>query len=285
MKVSKLMKHKIGMETIKDLLAIKPQIADVAVIKIGGSTFGSGDTTLDDVVMLQKKGKHLVVVHGGGNMVTDWLKRLNINTRFVRGERVTDLPSMEVVTAVLSGLVNKALTAAINIRGGKAVGISGADGALIESRIKDKEMGYVGAVEKVNPDMLAALLKAGFMPVVSPVSLNSPDKDPDTPALINVNGDPIAGEIAVALKAKKLIYLTDVEGIKNSSGQTIPEITRAEAEGMVSSGVISGGMIPKINACLRALSAGAVARIIDGTKPHALLEEINGGDGGTTIVK
>ena len=260
-------------------------IQDIIVIKIGGSTFGSGDTTIEDIVALQKQGKSIVVIHGGGNTCTDWLKRLNINTKFVRGERVTDQPSLEVVTAVLSGLVNKELVAAINTRGGKAVGISGADGLLIESKIKDKEMGYVGAVEKVNLAVLEALLKAGFVPVVSPVSLLSVDRTREDPMLINVNGDPIAGEIAAALKAKKLIYLTDVDGIKDNSGKIISNITKAEAEGMVFSGVISGGMIPKINACLRALEAGAVTRIVNGKKPHALLEEIQNGHGGTTITK
>jgi acetylglutamate kinase len=258
---------------------------DTIVIKIGGSTFGSGDTTLEDIVTLQKKGKSIVVIHGGGNTCTEWLKRLNIKTQFVRGERVTDLPSLEVVTAVLSGLVNKELVSAINVKGGKAVGISGVDGLLIESKIKDKEMGYVGVVEKVNPAVLEALLQAGFVPVVSPVSLLSVDRTEGMPMFINVNGDPIAGEIAVALKAKKLIYLTDVDGIKDNSGRVFSNITKAEAEGMVYSGVISGGMIPKINACLRALEAGAVARIINGKKPHALLEEIQTGQGGTTITK
>jgi acetylglutamate kinase len=258
---------------------------NIIVVKIGGSTFGSGDTTIEDIVALQKKGIPLVVVHGGGNTCTDWLKRLNINTEFVRGERVTDLPSLEVVTAVLAGLVNKELVAMINTRGGKAVGISAADGLLIESKIKDKDMGYVGTVEKVNPAVLEALLKAGFVPVVSPISLLSIGRTPDMPVVINVNGDPIAGEIAAALKAKKLIYLTDVDGVKDSSGKIYLTITKAEAEGMVSSGVISGGMIPKINACLRALSAGAVTRIVNGKKPHALLAEITSGEGGTTICK
>ena len=256
---------------------------DTIVIRLGGSTFGSEDTTIDDIVTLQKKGVKLVVVHGGGNTCTDWLKRMNITTKFVRGERVTDQPSLEVVTAVLSGLVNKELVAAINIKGGKAAGISGADGLLIESKIKDKEMGYVGAVEKVNPAVLKALLKAGFVPVVSPVSLLSVDRNADEPKVINVNGDPIGGEIAVAIKAQRLIILTDVDGIKDGSGHTISTVTRAEAEGMVTSGVISGGMIPKINACLRASGAGAVCRIINGRKPHALLDELNNGQSGTTI--
>jgi acetylglutamate kinase len=258
---------------------------NIIVIKIGGSTFGSGDTTIEDIVALQKKGQSIVVIHGGGNTVTDWLKKINIKTNFVRGERVTDQPSLEVVTAVLSGLVNKELVAAINLKGGKAVGISGADGLLIESKIKDKEMGFVGAVQKVNPGVLEALLSAGFVPVVSPVSLLSVARAAADPMLINVNGDPIAGEIAVALKAEKLIYLTDVDGIKDKSGQTIRNITKAEAEGMVYSGVISGGMIPKINACLRALTTGAVPRIVNGKNPHALLEEITKSSGGTTISK
>jgi len=259
---------------------------DIIVVKIGGSTFGSGDTTIEDIVALQKKGVPLVVVHGGGNTITDWLKKQNINTKFVRGERVTDKPSLEVVSAVLNGLVNKELVSAINNRGGNAGGISGADGLLIQSRVKDREMGYVGAVEKVNPAVLEALLKAGMVPLVSPVSLLAVDRAADDPNIINVNGDPIAGEIAVALKAKKLIYLTDVDGIKDSSGQTIPVITRAEAERMVTSGVIFGGMIPKINACLRALSTGTVSRIINGKVTHALLEEIiSKRQNGTTISK
>jgi acetylglutamate kinase len=258
---------------------------DIIVIKIGGSTFGSGDTTIEDIIALQKQGISLVVVHGGGNTVTEWLKKLNIKTQFVRGERVTDLPSLEVAAAILAGLVNKELTSAINSRGGKAVGISGVDGLLIESKIKDKDMGYVGSVEKVNPAVLEALLNAGFVPIVSPISLYSKDRNSGAPALINVNGDPVAGEIAVALKAKRLIYLTDVDGIKDNSGRVIANITKAEAESMVYSGVISGGMIPKINACLRALGAGAVTRIVNGKKPQALLEEIQSGLGGTTISK
>ena len=258
---------------------------DITVIKIGGSTFGSGDTTFEDVVALQKKKHPLVVVHGGGSTVTDWLKRQGIATKFVRGERVTDFPSLAVVTAVLAGLVNKDIVAAINIHGGRAVGISGVDGSLIESRVKDKEMGYVGSVEKVNKDILETLLKAGYVPVVSPISLYSLDRIGDEPGVINVNGDPIAGEIAVALKAKRLTFLTDVEGIKDKYGKVLPQVSRAEAEALIESLTIIGGMIPKVNACLKALKAGTIARIIDGRKPHALLKEVEGGDSGTTIVE
>lgn len=258
---------------------------NITVIKIGGSTFGNEDTTIEDIVALQKKKHLLVVVHGGGSTVTDWLKRQGIGTKFVRGERVTDLPSLAVVTAVLAGLVNKDIAAAINIHGGRAIGISGVDGSLIESRIKDKEMGYVGSVEKVNTDILETLLKAGYVPVISPISLYSLDRGGDEPAVINVNGDPIAGEIAAALKAKKLIYLTDVEGIKDKFGKVMPQVSRAEAEALIESLTIIGGMIPKVNACLKTLRTGMITRIIDGRKPHALLKEFEGGDGGTTIVE
>jgi acetylglutamate kinase len=258
---------------------------DVTVIKIGGSTFGSGDTTIQDIVALQKKKHSLVVVHGGGNTVTDWLKRQGTPTKFVRGERVTDLHSLAVVTAVLAGLVNKETAAAINLYGGQAVGISGVDGSLIESGIKDKELGYVGSAEKVNIGVLETLLKAGYIPVVSPVSLYSLNRVGEEPGVINVNGDPIAGELAAALGAKRLIFLTDTDGIQDKKGKTLPRITKTEAESLVSSGVIAGGMIPKVEACFKALNAGSLARIIDGRKPHALLDEFAEAKGGTTIGK
>jgi acetylglutamate kinase len=258
---------------------------DITVIKIGGSTFNSGDTTIEDVVALQKKKHPLVVVHGGGNTVTDWLKRQGIATKFVRGERVTDIGSLAVVTAVLAGLVNKEIAAAINLYGGRAVGISGVDGSLIESSIKDKELGYVGSVEKVNKDVLETLLKAGFIPVISPISLYSLERAGEEPGIINVNGDPIAGEITATLGAKRLIFLTDVDGIQDKTGKTLPQITSAEVKSLISSGVIAGGMIPKVEACLKALKAGSLTRIIDGRKPHALLDEFAKSEGGTTIRK
>jgi len=190
-----------------------------------------------------------------------------------------------VATAVLAGLANKEITAAINVRGGRAVGISGADGSLIESRQKSREMGYVGEMVRINTGLLETLLKAGFVPVVSPISLYSVDRPEGAPALININGDPIAGDIAAAIKAEKLIFLTDVPGIMNKSGKSIPILSADEAREMIDAGVIEGGMIPKVNACRRALEAGAVARIIDGKQPHALLKEFDGGNGGTTIRK
>ena len=260
-------------------------MGNTIVIKIGGVTLDSGDTTIEDIVSLQQRGIPLVVVHGGGNTVTDWLKRQGVTTEFVRGERVTDLPALEVATAVLTGLVNKEIVAGINCLGGRAVGISGVDGALIESKAKNREMGYVGTVEKVNREVLDTLLAAGFIPVVAPVSLFSIDRPGDAARIINVNGDPIAGELAVAIEAAKLVFMTDTAGVCNASGALIPRISASEAEDLIASGVISGGMIPKVNACLRALTAGAETRIINGREKNALVSEIQGKAGGTTIYK
>ncbi|GAJ14868.1 unnamed protein product [marine sediment metagenome] len=172
---------------------------------------------------------------------------------------------------------------AVNSLGGQAVGISGVDGALIQGRIKNEEMGYMGTVVKVNVAPLTALLQSGYIPVVAPVSLHSFDKPDKAPQLLNVNGDPVAGEITVAIGAERLIFLTDVAGICDHSGTLIPNLSPDEAEALMASGVASGGMIPKIKACLRALSNTSTTCIIDGRQPHALLKEVEGGGSGTTI--
>jgi acetylglutamate kinase len=258
-------------------------INKVIVVKIGGATLGSHDTTIDDIVYLQKQGRLLVVVHGGGKLITDWLGKQGISSRFVHGERVTDRATLEVVIAVLAGLVNKELVAAINGRGGQAVGISGVDGALIQGRIKDPELGYVGAVVKVNIAPLEVLLKSGYVPVVAPVSLFSVDRPEPAPQIVNTNADTVAGEIAAAIGAESLIFLTDVVGICDQSGRLLARLSPGEAEALIASGVASGGMIPKIRACLRALSGISVAGIIDGRQPHALLKEIEGHGTGTTL--
>ncbi|MDD4859063.1 MAG: acetylglutamate kinase [Dehalococcoidales bacterium] len=255
------------------------------VIKIGGSTFGSGDTTVEDIVALQKQGKALVVVHGGGNMITEWLKKQGIATRFVRGERVTDEASLQVAISVLAGLANKEIVAAINSAGGRAAGISGVDGGMVQARIKDADMGFVGEVVKVDPTPLQVLLKASYVPIIAPVSLRVPEKATEKPQILNVNGDLVTGEIAAALGAAKIIFLTDVAGVCDKEGRLIPELSAAEAQSLIASGVASGGMIPKVKACLKALSAASSARIIDGRKPHALIEELAGRGAGTTIYK
>jgi len=253
------------------------------VVKLGGATLGSHDTTIEDIVSLQQQGRLLVVVHGGGKLITEWLVRQGISSQFVQGERVTDKATLEVVISVLAGLVNKEIVATINSLGGQAVGISGVDGAFIQGRIKDREQGYTGIVEKVNITPLEVLLQSGYIPVVAPVSLFAFDRPDKAPLMLNINADAVAGEIAAATGAERLIFLTDVVGICDRSGKLLPHLSPGEAEALVVSGVASEGMIPKIKACLRALSDTSTTRIIDGRQPHALLREIEESVGGTTI--
>ena len=251
------------------------------LIKIGGSTLGNHDTTIEDIVKLQKEGKSLVVVHGGGKLITEWLEKQGISTKFVQGERVTDKPTLEVATAVLAGLVNKDIVASINNLGGKAIGISGVDGNLIEGKIGDQVKGYVGATVRVNTGILETLTGASFVPVIAPIGINV--QMTDAVSILNFNADTVAGEIAAAIGAEKLVFLTDVPGINDKSGKLLPRLSAKEAEDLISSGVASGGMIPKIRACLTALSGKTTSCIIDGRQPHALLGEIEGKAGGTEI--
>jgi len=260
-------------------------LSKVIVVKLGGATLGSQDTTIEDVVHLQRQGKSLVIVHGGGKVITDWLEKRGISPRFAHGERVTDEATLEVVISVLAGLVNKEIVAGINSLGGSAVGISGVDGGLIQGRIKDEELGYIGEVVRVNLAPLEALLKSGYIPVIAPVSLHSVDKPDKAPRVLNINADAVAGEVAAAIVAERLIILSDVVGVCDQSGNLLPRLSPDEAEALLASGVASGGMIPKIKACLRALSGTLVTRIIDGRQQHALLNEIEGHGGGTTIQK
>jgi len=253
------------------------------VVKIGGATLGDHDPIIEDIVALQARGVPLVVVHGGGKLVTEWSASLGLETRFVRGERVTDRPGLEVAIAVLAGLANKEIVAAINCLGGRAVGISGVDGSLSQSRKRPDDMGFVGEIVNVDPTVLEALLTAGFVPVVSPVSLHAFDRGDGEPLVLNVNGDPLAGEIAAAIGAARLVFMTDVAGVGDENGNVLPRLSPEEAERLIESGVASGGMIPKVNACLRALAGGGEACIIDGRADHALLAVIEGKATGTII--
>ena len=257
------------------------KLSKVIVVKIGSVALSPEDTSIDDIVTLQKQGRRIIVTHGGGKLITKWLEKQGLATRFVRGERVTDQVALEVVIAVLAGLVNKEIVSSIQNRGGWAVGISGIDGGLIQASIKNAELGYVGTVTKVNTTPLELLLEAGYMPVVSPISLHPVPGAREMG--LNINADDVAGEIAAAIGAEKLIFLTDVVGVCDQSGRLLPRLSPAEAEVLVASGVASGGMIPKIRACLRALASVSVTSIIDGRRPYALLREVEGGGGGTTI--
>ena len=254
------------------------------VVKIGGSTLGSIDTTLEDLVTLQKRGVPIVVVHGGGKTTTEWLSRLNIPTKFAQGLRVTDADSLSVVIAVLAGLVNKELVSAIRRLGGKAAGISGVDGNLLQAEMMPPEYGYVGEKLKADTHIIEVLLKENYMPVIAPVSLAMKPNDKNI-NILNVNGDTAAAEIAASLNAEKLVFLTDVPGILDSAKKLIPELRADELEGMVSSGTATGGMAAKVVACLSALRSVSMIRIIDGRTSHALLDEMSGKTEGTTIVR
>ena len=257
----------------------------VIVVKVGGVALGSNDTTIEDIVHLQQQGKRLVVVHGGGNLITEWLKIHGIATQFVGGQRVTDRDSLEVAVAVLAGLVNKEIVAGINQLGGRAIGISGADGSLAQCRIEDEKLGYVGKVVEVNTGLLDTLLQAGYVPVISPLGIYAFDRPDDAPHILNINGDIFASEIAAAVGAEQLVFLTDVPGICDRSGSLLSKLSVREAEELVTSGVASGGMIPKIRGCIRVVNTASATCIIDGRQPHALRQQIEGHGGGTTIYK
>lgn len=263
---------------------MKGKIKNLIVIKIGGSTLGESDTALEDIVELQKRGLPIIVVHGGGKIITHWLSRLGVPTQFVHGERVTDKSGLEVVTAVLAGIVNKELVALINRLGGKAAGISGVDGASLQGIIKAPELGYVGTLIAVDTGLLGLLLANGFVPVVSSISFNIGENSGQAHSLLNVNADAAAGELASTMEAGKLIFLTDISGICDSSGNVISRISVDEAEALMKTGIASGGMIPKIRAAIRALEGCNLTRIIDGRVPHVLLKELEGNEGGTTII-
>ena len=253
----------------------------VVVVKIGGSTLGTNDTTLADLVDLQKRGMRPVVVHGGGKVINEWLEKQGIRPRFIRGLRVTDDRTLEVVVAVLAGLVNKSLVAEILALGGRAVGLSGVDGGILRARVESPELGHVGRVTAVDPTPIADLLARGCIPVVAPVALNEDalGSAGGSPRMLNVNADMAAGEVAAALGADRLLVLTDVPGVLDSSRRVIPRLTARQARGLVASNIVAGGMVPKLEACLKAISAVSMAHIVDGRRPHVLLGAIGDGTG------
>jgi acetylglutamate kinase len=259
------------------------QTKKLIVIKLGGSIIDSKETVVQDVVRLLKDSYRVVLVHGGAKMVTQWLSDQGIKAEFHQGERITDLKSLSVVTAVLAGLANKETTAALIAAGVKAAGISGVDGGLIEGTQRDPALGYIGNVVRVNPQLLESLLDGGFVPVVAPVSLNSAGRKAEDPLLININGDTIAGEIAASMRAEKLVFLTDVDGISDKSGNVLRELNIQSAGEMLASGAAYGGMIPKLKACVRAVVNGVECRIVDGRRPGSTYDAAIGGTNGTTV--
>ncbi|MEM8630773.1 MAG: acetylglutamate kinase [Pseudomonadota bacterium] len=242
------------------------------VIKFGGNAMGD-DTEMEnfarDIVLMQQVGVNPVIVHGGGPMINTMLDRLGITSDFVRGKRVTDAQTIEVVEMVLSGLVNKRVVQAINAQGGRAVGLSGKDGDLVFCEMTDPALGFVGTPVEVNPGVLESLFDSGTIPVLAPVAAG---KNGET---FNVNGDTFAGAIAGALRADRLLLLTDVSGVKDSDGNVLTELTASHIRDLTAAGVIAGGMIPKTETALAALAQGVRAVVIlDGRAPNACLLEL-----------
>ena len=245
----------------------------VVVVKFGGNAMGDEAAMAEfarDIVLMRQVGVNPVVVHGGGPMINDMLNKLGIKSEFVRGKRVTDKATVEVVEMILSGLVNKRIVQAINDQGGRAVGISGKDDDLMVCEADDPELGFVGKPVEMNVQVLRDLYNAGIIPVVAPVATGVADNE-----TFNVNGDTAAGAIAGALQADRLLLLTDVAGVKNAAGEVMTQITPEEIRQMTAEGVIAGGMIPKTETALMALDQGVRAvTILDGRIPNACLVEL-----------
>ncbi|WP_092888150.1 acetylglutamate kinase [Roseicitreum antarcticum] len=255
----------------------------IVVIKFGGHAMGDSDALASfarDIVLMRQVGVNPVIVHGGGPMINEMLKRLDITSEFVRGKRVTDAATMEVVEMVLSGVVNKRIVQAINDEGGKAVGLSGKDAGLIQCVADDPELGLVGRPDKVNPEVLHHLFKAGMIPVLAPLG-SGPEG-----ATFNINGDTVAGAIAGALKADRLLLLTDVSGVKDASGQVVTQLHPDQVRELTDQGIIAGGMIPKTETALAAIEAGVRAVVIlDGRAPNACLLELFTDHGAGSLIR
>jgi acetylglutamate kinase len=270
----------LSMALLEALPYINYFAGKTVVIKIGGSTLGSEDTTLQDIVLLKNLNIQPVIVHGGGNAITQWLGRIGKQATFVRGLRVTDDETMDVVRMTLAGKVNTELVASLNALGARAVGINGLDSRTLEAQPVSADLGLVGEVTRVNLDLLQTLVGAGYVVVIAPIGSGEGGQ------ALNLNADTAAGEIAAALQAEKMISLTDVPGVKDKDGALISHCDRHKAEELIQSGVISGGMIPKVQACLRALDGVRRAHIIDGRVSHALVRELFTNQGvGTMITK
>lgn len=252
---------------------------EVTVVKIGGSTLGAHDTTIDDLAALHRKGLWLVVVHGGGNLVTQWLAARGLEPRFVRGLRVTDTETLEVVVAVLGGLINRRLVADLGARGTRALGLTGADAGLLRARRADPELGLVGVVEEVESAALRSLLAEGFLPVVASLAVEA-----GSAQLLNVNADDVAADVACALEATRLVYLTDVAGVRNGEGRILETLRADEAAELVARGAVEGGMIPKVEGGIRAATQGVATVIADGRQPGTLAQAVMGQPVGTRIM-
>jgi acetylglutamate kinase len=265
---------------------IKRYTGKIVVVKYGGNAMVNENLkqqVMEDIVLLWLIGVHVVLVHGGGPDISELMNRLGMQPRFVNGLRVTDKETADVVQMVLAGKVNKTLVNLLEMKGGKAIGISGMDGRLIEADFQDEQLGYVGRITRINIQPVNDLLQNGYIPVISTVGCDSRGN------IFNINGDTAAARIAGALGAERMILMTDIAGIllnKDDPSTLIPEVTISQIADLQRSGVISGGMIPKVDCCIRAINEGVKQVVImDGRVPHAVLMELLTDEGAGTMVK
>ncbi len=253
------------------------------VVKFGGHAMGDDDAMESfarDIVLMQQVGVNPVIVHGGGPMINEMLARLGVESSFVDGKRVSDAATVEVVEMVLSGRVNKRIVQAINAQGGRAVGLSGKDANLMVCEQLDPAMGYVGTPTQMNPELLHTLFQADMIPVIAPLGTGRAGET------FNVNGDTAAGAIAAALKADRLLLLTDVAGVKDAAGAVMTELTPDNIRAMTAAGIICGGMIPKTETALAAIEHGVRGVVIlDGRAPNACLLELYTEHGAGSLIR
>jgi acetylglutamate kinase len=249
-----------------------PDARETVVLKIGGSVQGDEAAVVAAAASLHEGGRPLVVVHGGGPLVGDWCARLGLETRFVRGLRVTDEPTRDVALAVLTGLANARVVAAFLAHGVVAVGLSGVDGAMLRAEREDGELGLVGRITRVDSSLLEDLLVGGRVPVIAPAAVDERGGE-----VLNVNADSAAGAIAAGVGARLLAFVTDVAGVHGRDGEVIDTLDRDRAVALARDGTIQGGMLPKVEACLVAASAGCRAAIVPARHADAL-ERLLGGE-------
>ena len=264
---------------------IKRYSGKIVAIKYGGNAMideSLKQQVMEDIALLWLIGVKVVLIHGGGPEINDLMKKLGKVPQFVDGLRVTDKETVDIVQMVLAGKVNKSLVTLLQTKGGHAVGVSGIDGGIIEAKIKDERLGFVGEITKIRPQPITDLLEKNYVPVISTVAS---DREGN---VYNINGDTAAAYIAGALGAERLIMMTDVAGIlrdRDDPASLIPEITVEQAKQLYADGVISGGMIPKVDCCIEAISRGVKNVVImDGRVPHAILMELLTDEGAGTMV-
>jgi len=255
----------------------------IVVIKLGGHAMGSDaamETFARDVVLMSQVGVNPVIVHGGGPMINEMLEKLAIKSDFVNGKRVTDAATMEVVEMVLSGLVNKRIVQAINGQGGRAVGLSGKDAGMITCTPSSPDLGLVGEPDEIDPAILHTMFEANIIPVIAPLGAGR------TGETFNINGDTAAGAVAAALRADRLLLLTDIDGVRDASGRVVTELSAEQIRQMTRDGVIAGGMIPKTETALAAIEGGVRAVVIlDGRAPNATLLELYTEHGAGSLIR